>query len=281
MSNASVIFQRMRAAGMTVAGALGMIGNLDAESGCYPCRVQGDYKVGFQASKDYAERVDSGAISPSAFASDQKGWGLAQWTLGVRKSKLYTFCKQAGKSIADLEAQVGFIIYELKNEGEYSALWSFLCSTDDIYAAADKVCRTYERPAVNNVEARYTAAIKYQSEFSGLSPEGPSDGSGGNDTLPAEPNKTVGDLALEVLKDEWGEGAERRERLTSAGYDYNTVQEFVNRLVQARDKAEDLVWVALEILSGKWGEGAERKQRLVSAGYNYDTVQGIVNYALK
>lgn len=40
------------------------------------------------------------------------------------------------------------------------------------------------------------------------------------------------DIALEVLSGKWGNGAERRDRLTAAGYDYNAVQSIVNALVQ-------------------------------------------------
>lgn len=44
------------------------------------------------------------------------------------------------------------------------------------------------------------------------------------------------DIALEVLSGKWGNGAERRERLTAAGYDYNAVQSIVNALLQDKDK---------------------------------------------
>lgn len=45
--------------------------------------------------------------------------------------------------------------------------------------------------------------------------------------------KSVADLAAEVLAGMWGNGAERRERLTAAGYDYAAVQAEVNRRVAA------------------------------------------------
>lgn len=40
------------------------------------------------------------------------------------------------------------------------------------------------------------------------------------------------DVALEILTGKWGNGAERRERLTAAGYDYQAVQSIVNSLVK-------------------------------------------------
>ena len=44
-------------------------------------------------------------------------------------------------------------------------------------------------------------------------------------------SKTVDELAREVLQGKWGNGAERRQRLEAAGYDYNAVQNKVNQLV--------------------------------------------------
>lgn len=42
-------------------------------------------------------------------------------------------------------------------------------------------------------------------------------------------------IAKEVLSGEWGNGAERREKLTAAGYSYADVQTIVNALVADRD----------------------------------------------
>lgn len=44
-------------------------------------------------------------------------------------------------------------------------------------------------------------------------------------------SKSVDELAREVLQGKWGNGAERRQRLEAAGYDYNAVQNKVNQLV--------------------------------------------------
>lgn len=43
--------------------------------------------------------------------------------------------------------------------------------------------------------------------------------------------KTNQEIAQEVLDGKWGNGQERRERLTSAGYVYEKVQSIVNALV--------------------------------------------------
>ena len=43
--------------------------------------------------------------------------------------------------------------------------------------------------------------------------------------------KTNQEIAQEILAGKWGNGAERRERLTAAGYNYNDVQSIVNAMV--------------------------------------------------
>lgn len=45
--------------------------------------------------------------------------------------------------------------------------------------------------------------------------------------------KTVAEIAKEVIQGKWGNGGERRRRLTAAGYDYTAVQAEVNRLLRA------------------------------------------------
>lgn len=48
---------------------------------------------------------------------------------------------------------------------------------------------------------------------------------------PTKPAKSIDELAKEVIRGEWGNGADRKKRLTAAGYDYNAVQARVNQLL--------------------------------------------------
>lgn len=54
------------------------------------------------------------------------------------------------------------------------------------------------------------------------------------------PQKTVDELVDEVLAGQWGNGQERKDRLTAAGYDYATVQGAVNARCSAQKAAEKL-----------------------------------------
>ncbi len=46
------------------------------------------------------------------------------------------------------------------------------------------------------------------------------------------PSKTVDDLAKEVINGKWGNGDDRKNRLTNVGYDYNAVQNRVNEILK-------------------------------------------------
>lgn len=43
--------------------------------------------------------------------------------------------------------------------------------------------------------------------------------------------KTIDQLAREVINGKWGNGKERKRRLTNVGYDYYAIQKRVNQLL--------------------------------------------------
>ena len=47
----------------------------------------------------------------------------------------------------------------------------------------------------------------------------------------AAPVKSVDEVAREVIRGEWGNGSDRRQRLEAAGYDYDAVQDRVNAIL--------------------------------------------------
>ena len=49
---------------------------------------------------------------------------------------------------------------------------------------------------------------------------------------PSKSSKKVDTIAKEVVQGKWGNGAERKKRLTDAGYDYAEIQKKVNQLVK-------------------------------------------------
>ena len=106
----------------------------------------------------------------------------------------------------------------------------------------------------------------------------------GSVDLPKAGNgKTVDELAKEVIAGKWGNGDDRKKRLTAAGYDYSKVQAKVNELLGATKKtitSKTVDQLAEEVIAGKWGNGDERKKKLTAAGYEYSAVQRKVNEML-
>ena len=92
----------------------------------------------------------------------------------------------------------------------------------------------------------------------------------------------IEDIAKEVIEGKWGNGQERKEKLTAAGYDYSEVQGKVNDILHGvTDADKKLEEVAKEVIQGKWGNGQERKEKLTAAGYDYTAVQNLVNKMLQ
>ena len=98
------------------------------------------------------------------------------------------------------------------------------------------------------------------------------------------PSKSIDTIAREVIRGNWGNGADRKARLEKAGYNYGAVQERVNAILggshtSAPSKSIDVI--AREVIRGDWGNGQDRKNRLTAAGYNYSAVQKKVNELLR
>ena len=99
----------------------------------------------------------------------------------------------------------------------------------------------------------------------------------GSNSAPAK--KSNEEIASEVISGKWGNGAERKEKLTKAGYNYSEIQSIVNAKIGTPAK-KSVDEIAREVIKGDWGNGAERKQRLTAAGYDYAAIQRRVNELL-
>ncbi len=147
------IWSRLTAAGLTPAGAAGLMGNLKDESALNPRNLQNtsEKRLGF-TDDTYTEAVDFGNYTN--FAGDGAGYGLAQWTTPSRKAALLAYARTTGKSVGDVETQVDFLLRELA--GSFKSVFSLLKTTKDVRAASDAVLLKYERPKNQgeNVRAR-------------------------------------------------------------------------------------------------------------------------------
>lgn len=161
--NYTAVWNFLTGAGMTDAGAAGLMGNLYAESGIIPNRVE---VLCIQRLREhgrvytdntYTAAVDSGKISRAEFLhplpGKQYGYGIAQWTSPDRKGDLYDYCMGVGKSIGDLKSQLGFLVSELAMQ--YPQVLHVLQSAISVGEASDAVLYQFEQPADAGNQAQH------------------------------------------------------------------------------------------------------------------------------
>ena len=159
------IYQALRSGGLSHVGACAMMGNMWCESAMISINVQDNSPLG---DRDYTYNVDNGIYSEDDFAGDRYGYGLCQWTYAPRKRNLYEALRGSGRSIGDERGQCEFCIAELQTS-EFWDLYAALCQeTDNLYTLTERICKEFEKPAVNNVKPRYEAAQKYYKQFAAV-----------------------------------------------------------------------------------------------------------------
>lgn len=90
--------------------------------------------------------------------------------------------------------------------------------------------------------------------------------------------KSEDEIVQEIMKGLWGNGEERKQKLQTAGYEYNSIQQKVNEYVRQNSNRKSNEEIAKEIVEkGNWGVGQERIDNLRKAGYNAEEIQKIVN----
>ena len=136
--------------GMTPIAACAMGGNMYCESTLHSNIAQRGMTS--LSDAEYTAAADAGTID---FVHDAVGYGLCQWTYYTRKQKLLEYARAYGVSVGDETMQVKFCLEELRTE--YASLWSYLRTAQGLYEAAARICKEYERPAVNNIQDRASA----------------------------------------------------------------------------------------------------------------------------
>lgn len=106
---------------------------------------------------------------------------------------------------------------------------------------------------------------------------------------PAQPSskKSIDEVAKEVIHGDWGNGEDRRNRLTNAGYNASEVQAKVNEMLSSNKPTEstpaskpsvDTLTMVKKTIRGDYGKGEARRKAL---GSHYDEVQKQVNQNFK
>ena len=159
-TNEQKIWNYLKAQGLSDCGAAGLMGNLYAESGLIPTNVQNSYekKLGY-TDETYTAAVDNGSYAN--FVRDAAGYGLAQWTYWSRKQGLLEYAKAAGKSVGDLEVQLGYLLKELSSYG----LLASLKSATSVKEASNLILLKFEKPASMNSTATQTKRAGYGQTY--------------------------------------------------------------------------------------------------------------------
>ncbi|WP_343308153.1 phage tail tip lysozyme [Chitinophaga niabensis] len=139
-----------------VNGAAGMVGNLRAESGVIPNRIEGSAagtpmraEGSDHAMHDFTPDQIMNRGTPNQVGPLLPGVGIAQWTTGTRRSGLFEhqYCGMtSGANILfNMDAQIDYLVTELQGRfaGVYNTLTNARTSVD---AASDVVVKRFEVP---------------------------------------------------------------------------------------------------------------------------------------
>ena len=147
-NKALYIAEQCKREGFSLAGAAGVLANIEAESAFIENNLQDCYNSSLHVSDvDYTIEVDAGTRN----FIDSAGYGLAQWTAGDRKAKMLAYHRNHGQSIGDFKTQVDFLLYEMRG---YLGAWSTCTTSKDPYECGYAVCKWYEIPANTVVQAQ-------------------------------------------------------------------------------------------------------------------------------
>ena len=136
---------------------------------------------------------------------------------------------------------------------------------------------------VNGIGGRVDLDISYQ-DFPSIIKAGGFNGYAKQTTAPkpitpVQPHKTVDELAREVLAGKWGNGDDRKNRITTAGYDYAAIQVKVNELLHTQSRPQAVYYTIQrgDTLSGiarRYGTSVSAIQKLnVSLIRNVNRIQ--------
>ena len=133
-SNRAKVWNMLMDEGFSMGAAAGIIGNLQQESGVNPASNQG---------------------------GGGPGRGIMQWTVNERWASLQKWAKKGGLSARSLEAQVQYMLKEMKDYGVFNKMRRM----DDVEDATLYFENTMERAGVPNMSARYKYAREALKQF--------------------------------------------------------------------------------------------------------------------
>jgi len=144
----------LREAGYSEYAVAGVLGNIYAESGFEPSKIEGDTGIGY---------------------------GLCQWSYG-RRTQLEAYATSKGKPASDVDTQIEFLLTEItpgangpaQGYADYQMLYyngyngSMWENADSPENAAIAFCWSFERPGEPRINVRTQKAREYYEKFKGM-----------------------------------------------------------------------------------------------------------------
>jgi hypothetical protein len=130
--NAEQIYNFFVGQGMQPIHAAGIMGNMKAESGLNPRRVQ--------------NTATPSGDQDNITVDGHTGYGLVQWTSRGRQQGLADLAATEGVISGDLGIQLRYVMHELQGPYKNSS-YDPLLATTTVEAAVDVILQNYERPA--------------------------------------------------------------------------------------------------------------------------------------
>ena len=155
------IWKYFKSKGWSDQAIAGLLGNMYKESRLSSLRLQGDLSQDLAKSKVYTEKADKDLN----FFKHGIGYGLCQWTYGVRKENLWKFCHDKGVSVGDTNMQIAFVDYEINNGGMSKRFRDKLMHSNDVNMATAIILKVYEKPARMNDPAELQERTRYAHEW--------------------------------------------------------------------------------------------------------------------
>jgi len=245
---AAKLWKYLRSKGFSEHGAAGIMGNIYNSSKFKTANLEDSKEEDLGTDVGYTYMVDRGQKTREQFATDGSGYGMTMWHSANRKRKLYDATVKKGASIGDLDAQMKFLVDNMKSER--SSLYSALRGSTDHAAASDAYLKQYHMDDKTDESLDYETPKGYAATIYDTY-----HGSAHN----ADFKKNAG-RARDALNSYETEDARTSRIMTSAGranamaktVDYATfLQTIVTLLMNISDNSALLVKI-LDILSSKF-----------------------------
>ena len=164
------IYRWLRAQGLTLAGAAGVLGNFQQESGFNPSATERGW-----ALDSLARQPGPGVLAAGA--------GLAQWSYDRLwgPAGLLAFAAGRGTAWNDLNTQLAMVLAEVEARGNFTAMWDRLKQADDAYEAAQDFGTVFEGFGTEGLRNEYAVDIAERAAA------GAFDLAGGSDSPTAPP----------------------------------------------------------------------------------------------